>query len=472
MARQQTRRQWIRAAAGGTVGIGLAGCTGNGDGTETDSGNGNDNGNGDGNGNGNADVGASGTVTIGVMQPLTGDLQYYGQQSLWGFLSGLAYKKGEDPLDVGTAGTASVDIGDVTYELVIENSEFDPETAQTVAEDLVIDEEVDLLFGITSSDAARRVVRSVVLETNVPIVIGPAASAGITSDSTTCSELVFRASENTAMDARSGGTYVAQETDVERVFIMAADYSFGRAVAANYRSVLESEGVEIVGERFVPRGTGTDTFEGLYRNAVDANADAVIGGFTVVTLPAFLETGLAGDYGLRMFGGFATEISTAAIGGVAANVIGDEFTAADLREAKLGPFTTRYHWNQYDNEINNAFVDSYTSAYGKVPDLFTSGTFAASSAIVQAVEAGGSTDGADIAAEMRGMTIAETPKGEDAYVYQEYNNQARSAMTIANPVPNTEENWNAPLMPSEPLATIAQDEVTLPDDDPDMNCSL
>jgi len=476
MAGNQTRREWIKAAAAGTVGVGLAGCTGNGDGNGGSNGNGNGdgngNGNGGGNGNGNGDMGASGTVKIGVMQPLTGDLQYYGQQSLWGFLSGLAYKQGEDPLDVGTAGTESVEVGDVTYELVIENSEFSPDTAQTVAEDLVLDEEVDMLFGTTSSDAARRVVETVVLESNVPIVIGPAASAGITSSSDTCSELVFRASENTAMDARSGGKYVAQETDVERVFIMAADYSFGRAVAANYRSVLESEGVEIVGERFVPRGTGTDTFEGLYQNAVDANADAVIGGFTVVTLPAFLETGLAGDYGLRMFGGFATEISTAAIGGVAENVLGEDFTAQDLRDAKLGPFTTRYHWNQYDNEINETFVDSYTSVYGKVPDLFTSGTFAAASSIVQAVEAGGSTDGADIAAEMRGMTIAETPKGEDAYVYQEYNNQARSAMTIANPVPNTEENWNAAIMPSEPLAEVSKDQVTLPADDPDMNCSL
>ena len=70
------------------------------------------------------------------------------------------------------------------------------------------------------------------------------------------------------------------------------------------------------------------------------------------------------------------------------------------------------------------------------------------------------------------MTIAETPKGEDAYVYQEYNNQARSAMTIANPVPNTEENWNAAIMPSEPLAEVSKDQVTLPADDPDMNCSL
>ena len=206
----------MKAAAAGAVGVGLAGCNGNG--------NGNGDGEGNGNGEGGTDTGtttgdtnASGTVKIGVLQPLSGNVQYYGQQSLWGFLSGLAYKHDQDPLDTSTTGTESIEAGDVTYELVIEDSEFDPEQAQTVAEDLVLEEEVDMLFGVASSDGAKRVIETVVLEANVPYVAGPAASADLTSDSSLCNELVFRANENTAMDARSGGRYVAQETDVESV---------------------------------------------------------------------------------------------------------------------------------------------------------------------------------------------------------------------------------------------------------------
>ncbi len=56
-------------------------------------------------------------------------------------------------------------------------------------------------------------------------MLGPAASADITSNSETCSDLVYRASENTAMDARSGGKYVARETDVSSVYLFGADYS-------------------------------------------------------------------------------------------------------------------------------------------------------------------------------------------------------------------------------------------------------
>ncbi len=53
------------------------------------------------------------------------------------------------------------------------------------------------------------------------------------------------------------------------------------------------------------------------------------------------------------------------------------------------------------------------------------------------------------------MTVTDTPKGEDGYTFQEYNNQAQSAMTVANPIPTTDEwadNWRAAIMPGEPLA--------------------
>ncbi|MFC7115348.1 ABC transporter substrate-binding protein [Natronoarchaeum sp. GCM10025703] len=477
MSQRTTRRDVLRrtGTASGIGAFALAGCLGNEEnGGENGGENGDENGaeNGDENGGENGGQ-AEGTVDIGVLQPLTGDLEYYGQQSLWGFLSGLGYKLDEDPLDVDTAGQQTIEAGDVTYELYIENTVFDPGEAQSLAEDLVLDQEVDLLFGTANSGSARRVISSVVEQTDTPFIAGPAAAADVTSDGELCSDLVFRASENTAMDARSGGRYVATETDTEKVYIIAADYSFGRAVASNYRSVLEAEGVEVVGEDFVPRGT--TEFEDFYLNAVEADADAIIGGFTVVTLPAFLTEGLSGDYGLRMFGGFATLITNQAIGSVVESTIGEDFTEQDLRDAQLGPFTTRYHWNQYDNEINDWFVENYSNTYGTVPDLFTSGTFTAASSIVQAVEESGSTDGADIADAMTGMTVQDTPKGEGGYTYQEYNNQARSDMTIAYPSPTQDEwadFWPSSVQPSEPIDTVSMDETTIPVDADEMECDF
>ena len=483
---------------GATGAVGLAGCT-EGDGTPTggDGGDGSDGS--DGSDGGGSDGGdgmdggdgsdmtptetdtatgtpsgdVSGTVRIGVLQPMSGDLQYYGQQSIWGFLSGLAYKAdSEPPGDVGT-GTTTYSVGDVDYELLVRDTQFSPDAAESAAETLVREDDVDMLFGCSSSNAARRVIRNIVNQANVPYVAGPAASASITSDSETCSDLVYRANENTAMDARSGGRYVATETDVSRVYLFGADYSFGRAVVNNYRTVLENEGVEIAGERFVKRGYSE--WEGLLDNAEEAGAEGIVGGFTVATLPALFSSFLSGEYSYRAFGGFATQITNTVVGNTMIQELGEPLTTEKIRNAKLGPFTTRYHWNQYDNEINDAFVDTYTSVYGLPPDLFTSGTFTAASAVHQSVEGSGSTAAMDIVDGLKGMTVSDTPKGADGYEFQTYNNQARSEMTVADPIPTTDEwadSWGAAIMPGEPAARIDRSQVTIPGDSDDMNCSL
>jgi branched-chain amino acid transport system substrate-binding protein len=470
-----SRRRMLGAIAATGI-VGTAGCTSGGNGTETgtqepteeDDGTEAD---GTEQTTTEPEVSASGTVKIGVMQPMSGDLQYYGMQSIWGFLSGLAYKTDTDPLTGISEGTETIEDGDVTWELVFRDTQFSADQAQTIATNLVQDEDVDALFGCSSSSSAQRVIDTVI-NTNavdIPYMAGPAASASITSSAETCSSQVFRANENTAMDARSGGQYVANETDVERVFLMGADYSFGQAVVSNYREVLEANGVEIVGERLVPQGY--DEFDGLFQQAVEQDAQGVVGGFTVATLPNFMTA--AAGYDVRVFGGFATEITNSVVGGLLENLIEGDLTEQKVRDAQIGPFTTRYHWNQYDNDINSAFIDMYTNAYGKVPDLFTSGTFTAASAFHQAVHTSGSTEGVDLIEPMTGMTVTDTPKGTDGYVFQEYNNQARSEMTVAYPSPTTDEwadYWAASIMPSDPVARVSKDESTIPESGVD--CSL
>lgn len=468
--RRLTRRNVLTSA--GAVGIaGLAGCTGNDDTNDTtnDDKSGNDNGT----GGMTTTKNVSGTVKIGVLQPISGSLKYYGQQSLWGFLSGLAYKADADPKTGVKSGKTVVSVGDTDFELYVRDTGFSQSKAKKLATNLVTDQKVDMLFGCASSSSATTVIKTVAKASGVPYVAGPAASASITSDGETCNNLVFRASENTAMDARSGGKYVAKKTDVKKVYLFGADYSFGKAVVNNYEQVLEDEGVEIVGKKFVPQEHSE--WKGLLDKAQDAGAQGIVGGFTVATLPNLFTEYLSGSYDYRVFGGFATQITNKVVGQTMQKVIGKPLTKEKIEKTKLGPFTTRYHWNQYDNDINTSFVDSYTKAYGVVPDLFTSGTFTAASAIVQGVHQSGSTKGTDIAEAMRGMTVKDTPKGEGGYVFQKYNNQARSSMTVANPVPTTDEwadNWDAAVMPGEPLATIEGEEATIPKDAAGMSCSL
>lgn len=411
------------------------------------------------------------TIKIGAVQPVSGGLEYYGRISMMGFYSGLAYKYDDvEAAELFSAGSIELDPEDgPTYEIILRDSEFVTSTAQAEASDLVVDDEVDILFGTSDSAAARRIIDEVVDPTDTPFIAGPAADADITNDSANCHELAFRASENTAMDARAGAVFAAEELGMESVKIIAADYEFGHSVEANYRSVLEEAGIEVLESRFVEQGH--TEFDGLFEAAENEGADGVVGGFTFLTLPAFLTTGMA--YDVQLFGGLAALVTSQAIGGAITEVLGDDFSAQDAQDAGLGPFTTRYHWNQYDNPINDEFIDLHTDAYGIVPDLFSAGTFVGATALVEAIEDAGSTDAGEIAEAMRGMTVQDTPKGEDAYTFQEFNNQAASDMTVTWLRSTTDEwadTWGAPVMPDEPVETIPAADAMTPAED--ASCSL
>jgi branched-chain amino acid transport system substrate-binding protein len=419
--------------------------------------------------------GASGTVTIGALQPLSGSLKFYGNEAMFGFYSGLKLRGGDStsvPAADAGSGDYEVEVGDVTYELLVRDTKADSAEAQSLATDLVQNDGVDALYGGTSSASALAVANNVAKRAQIPYMAGPAAAVNLTANSENCSEVVFRANETVEMDALSGGKYVANETDVETVYIYYADYSFGQSINQYYSKVLRANGVEVVGSTPLAPGYSED-WAGQFEKAVNAGADAVIGGFTVSTLPAMVAQFIAGQdtYDFRLVGGYTTQLGAQLLGGTVQEAV-DELTEQTLRDLKFGPFTTRYHWNQYDNDINDQLIDFHVEKYGYVPDLFTAGSFTGASAIDQAVQSTGSTEGGDIVSGLRGMTVSMTPKGEDGYTFQEYNNQARSAMTVADPIPTEEENWNAPFQPGPVAERYSKDETTLKPDDESMTCSL
>ena len=415
-------------------------------------------------------------MTVGVIQPYSGLVGYWGEMSTWSFVSGLAQVYDEDPvkMEASDGETVNFEAEGRSYELILRGTGQNPTTAQDAATDLVTEQGVDVLFGGISSDAVTRVIENVAKPTDTTYVVGASSGIGIVANQATCGRKVFRANEHTGMEARAEAKYIGDETETETIYLIGPDNVFGRSFARTYTTALEANGVEVVGERFVP--SGFSEFRGILED-IDDQADALGINFTAGTLPNFLPTFVSGN----VSGAFDLRGYAAFPGRTAMNLIAnslqsefDEITEEAVEEANIGGLASRYHWNQYDNPMNEEFVPSYTETYGTLPDFFTSGSFAAASAIAQAVEETGSTDGDDIADEMYGMTVEESPKGEGGYVFQEHNNQAKSEMTVARIVPNEDrqEDWNAPIMPSEPVARISADEAAVPVDDTEMECDL
>ena len=442
-----TRRRVI-STLGAAGAVGLAGCGGGGDGTTTNGGGGPD------------------EVSIGMVQPLSGSLQAYGNIAMRGFYTYFGYRGADIPSEI-SEGSESFDVDGTTYNVEVRDSGGDQTEAQNAASDMAGD--VTALAGATSSASARAIASNVANQQGIPYMAGPAASVDITASSEFCSEAVFRASETVAMDAQSGGKYIADETDISSVYIYYADYSFGESVRDNYSRVLEANGVSVAGEQALPPGYSSD-WPAQFDQATNAGVDAVIGGFTVATLPSMLGTYLANDYDFRFAGGMGTRLSAGALGATLAGSL-DELTPENIRQSGLGPLTTRYHWNQYDNDINTEANQVHRDNYGTNADLFTSGMFTGASAIVQAIESAGSGQPKDIVDQLYGMSVDTTMKGEGGYQFQEYNNQARSAMTVVDLVPTeNKEYWDAPVKPSAPLQTYGMNETSLSEENTD--CSL
>ncbi len=477
-----TRRRLLGSLGAAGV-VGLAGCGGGDGGDGADGGDGGDGGTptdtpGDGGTTTPSEPG--GTLRIGAINPHSGALQYYGNHTLWSFYAGLQYK-GDDGTSVpgpdAGAGEYTVEVGDVTYEILVGDTQASPDEAQTLAEDYVASENVDMLVGCTSSASARTVASNVANQANVPLMVAPAAAVSITGSAETCSDNVFRANENVAMDAQSGGRYVAEATDIESVWIYYANYSFGEDVRTNYKRVLEANGISIDGETALAPDYSED-WEGQLDKAADAGSDGIVTGFTVAALPALFTVFLNNPdrYPFRAIGGLTTYAGAAALGGTVQSVLGEDFTADDLDELGMGPFTTRYHWNQYDNDINSAFTDFYTEQYGFWPDLFSGGAFTASSAIHQAIQETGDVSGDGVRQGLKGLTVQDTPKGENGYQFQEYDNQARSAMTVAPVIPTREDAqqfWpNAAMQPGDPVEVFDMSQTTPGPDSDVITCDL
>ncbi len=440
--------------------IGLAGCGGDGgDDGGDDGGSDGDDGGSDGDDGGDTTATPSREVRIGMVQPQSGPLGPYGTIALRGFYTYFGQAGADIPSEVGTGETELI-VGDTRYTIDVRDSQGASDEAQSQATDLVQNAGADIIAGGTSSASAIAMANNVAKAANVPYMAGPAASVSLTGSDENCGETVYRASETVAMDAQSGGRYIANERpDIESVYIYYADYSFGQSVFANYQRVLEANGVTVAGSQALPRDYSAD-WPGQFENATDAGVDAIIGGFTVAALPAMLGTYLSNDYDFRFVGGFATKIAAGAFGQVLNENL-DELSADSIESAGLGPLTTRYHWNQYDNDMNTEANQVHRDNYGTNADLFTSGLFTAASAIDQAVTESGSTNGDDIREALKGMSVETTMKGEGGYTFQDWNNQARSAMTVAPAIPTqNSEFWDAAIQPGDPVKTYSPEETT------------
>ena len=335
-------------------------------------------------------------VKVGLITDASGSLAIYGAHILRSFMLGMEYATGAP----GTAGETfdfaqtqenTFTLDECEFQIFVRDDASNPENTATVARELIDVEGVNILVGTVSSGATATL-QGIALESQIPLIVAPAAANDITG--VNFNEYTFRTSRNNYQDAINECSAL---TDQYTNFVqIAPDYAFGRGSAAAFRDACTLEGGTFVADDiFAPLDT-TD-FTPYMEQIANSGAEAYIvtwaGSGFVSLMQAAADQGVTETMSLG-----ATFIDNVLMPTFFANAVGT--TAGIL-----------YHYSAPDNAANDFLVENTKPRYGVMPDLFDADGMNAAIMMVEAVKAtNGDLSGDALVAAMEGMEF-DGPKG-------------------------------------------------------------
>ena len=325
-------------------------------------------------------------LKIGQLSMQSGVMSLYGVQQNRGFELGLEYASGGEQDEEGRYIIAGRPV-----EVLLRDTEGNPEKGVQLARELIESEGVEILQGPVSS-AVAAALTTVVEENKMILMVDPAASAFTTGKY--FNPYVFRTSRTNYDDTLIIAKYLVENVGSKFAHI-GIDNAFGQGSGAALAYSVEQFGGEVTADIYAPFDT-TD-FTPYIQQAMDSGADCLFltwAGTGYVTLFQQLSDLGALDE-MTVATGYGDNASFAAVFGSAMGQIG----------------LNVYHYTVPDNEINDWLVERHMEEYGEPPDLFTAGGMASAIALAEALErTGGDASGDAMIPELEGLKF-QGPKG-------------------------------------------------------------
>lgn len=325
-------------------------------------------------------------LKIGQLTQLSGALALYGQQQTRGFLLGLEYVSGGKKDEQGRFIVANRPV-----EVLVRDTEGNPEKAVQLAQELIEKEGVEILQGpVGSAEAAA--LTTIAQQNKIILMVDPAASAFTTGKY--FNPYVFRTSRTSFDDTLVIAKYLVENVGKKFAHI-GIDNAFGQGSGAALKFSVEKYGGEVVADIYAP-ATTTD-FTPYIQQAMDSGAECLFltwAGTGYVTLFQQLADLGALDK-MRVATGYGDNASFAAVYGSAVGQIG----------------LNVYHYSVPKNEVNDWLVKRHFEDFKEPPDLFTAGGMASAIALAAALEkTAGDASGDALITALEGLKF-EGPKG-------------------------------------------------------------
>jgi len=321
-------------------------------------------------------------IKVGIIDCYSGPPAVYAKDALNGFKLAL-----EEINKEGVLGT--------TIEYTTRDTKFKVDIGLSMAKELVMQENVDILVGTISSGVALAV-SDYAKEEKVPFIVWISKSEKITGAKG--HRYVFSTGENTAMAGKAGGVALSKKP-YTKYWIAGDDYEYGHAIAnAAWRNLQALKpDVELIGESWWK--VGEPDLVPYLTAIMGAKPDAVIfatGGASMTNvMKAIKATGMSEEIPIW--------IHTATDHAVLKPL------GAEAPEGVMG--TMDYHFYYPDTPANQAFVKAFEEAYGEPPGFPAFHGYMTAHFIAEAFKKAGTLDREKFIDALEGLKI-ESPVGE------------------------------------------------------------
>jgi branched-chain amino acid transport system substrate-binding protein len=315
---------------------------------------------------------------IGLILPMTGPFTSTGRQI-------------DAAVKLYMAENGSV-VADRKVEVILRDDGGVPDQTKRIAQELVVNDKVDVLagFGITPAALA---VGPIATQGKTPAVIMAAATSGIVASS----PYLVRTSYTLGQSAGTMAEWVKRQK-IGRVMTMVSDYGPGIDAEKTFKERVERDGGKVVGEIRVPMRN--PDFAPFLQKVRDEKPEALFvfipSGPAVTLMKQFTERGLD-KVGVRLIGD----------GGVT-----DDDTLNDMGDAAIGVVTSFHYSAAHDSALNKKFVEGFQKANnGMRPNFMAVGGYDGMHAIYAAIKATkGQGKGEALVNAMKGLSF-ESPRG-------------------------------------------------------------
>jgi branched-chain amino acid transport system substrate-binding protein len=280
-------------------------------------------------------------------------------------------------------------------ELIRKDTAGIPENAKRLAQELIVNDHVDILAGFTITPEILSIT-DLVSEAKKFTVVMNAATAIIT----TKSPYIVRTSLTLPQNCETLGSWAAKN-GTTNAFTMVSDYAPGHDAEAAFQRAFTADGGKIVGSVRIP--LANPDFSAYVQRAKDSGADSVFvfvpGGSQPAALAkALVERGMdPSKMKIMGQGELADESALKAMGSRAVGII------------------TAFHYDHtHESAENKKFVAAYNAEFRRTPDHFSIGGYDGMHLIYQALKkTGASTDPEKLVGAAKGMSW-ESPRGKIA----------------------------------------------------------